>query len=57
MRIYFGFASTPYDAPLPADFELVDALLVDTRLLLIGRSHLLDVDLESAMIATVQASE
>lgn len=56
VRIFFGFGSTPLDVPLSADFELVDALLIDTRLLLIGQRHLLDVDLESAM-TTMMASE
>ncbi len=45
---YFG-SDQPYSIPLTEDFQLVDALLVDTRLLVIGRRHLLDINLESAL--------
>jgi hypothetical protein len=38
-----------YEIALPSRFELVDAILYDTRILLIGKQDLLDIDLESVM--------
>lgn len=41
--------SEVYEIALPPNFNLVDAILYDTRILLIGKQDLLDIDLESVM--------